>query len=135
LAAYGIALAAEGIPFVLEGGGNLFEQDEVCTALTLLSAVVEPGRETAVVGALRSTWFALSDDELERMHDQPSSILDHFLLFGEIATENVPPTAQSFELTNIERPDEPGSTIARDEALEGAPRREDGYFRVRAVLD
>lgn len=64
LAAYGIALAAEGIPFVLEGGGNLFEQDEVCTALTLLSAVVEPGRETAVVGALRSTWFALSDDEL-----------------------------------------------------------------------
>ena len=64
LTAYGVAFAAEGIPFVLEGGGHLFEQVEVQMALTLLAAIVEPGRETAVVGSLRSTRFGISDDEL-----------------------------------------------------------------------
>jgi aspartyl-tRNA(Asn)/glutamyl-tRNA(Gln) amidotransferase subunit C len=78
---------------------------------------------------------ALSDDEVERMRDQLSSILDHFDVLSEIDTDGVPPTAQSFELTNVERADEVGSSVEREEALEGAPRREDGYFRVRAVLD
>ncbi|MDA0351248.1 MAG: Asp-tRNA(Asn)/Glu-tRNA(Gln) amidotransferase subunit GatC [Chloroflexi bacterium] len=79
--------------------------------------------------------IALSDDELERMRDQLSSILDHFEVLSEIDTEGVPPTAQSFALTNVQRADVPGGTLPREEALEGAPRREDGYFRVRAVLD
>jgi ATP-dependent helicase/nuclease subunit A len=64
LAVYAPALAREGIPFVLEGGGNLFEQEEVLCALTLLTAVTQPGRETAVVGSLRSVWFGINDDEL-----------------------------------------------------------------------
>jgi len=79
--------------------------------------------------------IALSDDEVERMRDQLSSILDHFEVLSEIDTEDVPPTAQSFDLTNVERADEPGDPIDRESALHGAPRREDGYFRVRAVLD
>ncbi len=79
--------------------------------------------------------IALSDDEVERMREQLSSILDHFAVLNEIDTDDVPPTTQSFELTNVERADEPGSSIERDEALDGAPRRENGYFRVRAVLD
>ena len=79
--------------------------------------------------------IALSDEEVERMRDQLSSILDHFEVLSEIDTDGVPPTAQSFELTNVERADDAGDAIERDLALEGAPRREDGYFRVRAVLD
>ena len=79
--------------------------------------------------------LALADDEVERMREQLSSILEHFEVLSEIDTDGVPPTAQSFALTNVERPDVPGGTIDREEALEGAPRREDGYFRVRAVLD
>ena len=79
--------------------------------------------------------IAISDDEVERMREQLSSILDHFEVLSEIDTEDVPPTAQSFNLTNVERPDEPGETIDREGALGGAPRREDGYFRVKAVLD
>ena len=79
--------------------------------------------------------IALSDDEAERMRDELSSILDHFEVLSEIDTDDVPPTAQSFNLTNVERPDVPGETIDREGALDGAPRRQDGYFRVRAVLD
>lgn len=79
--------------------------------------------------------IAVSDDEVERMREQLSSILDHFEVLSEIDTEGVPPTAQSFNLTNVERPDEPGDPIDREGALDAAPRREDGYFRVKAVLD
>ena len=61
---YAAALAAEGLPYVREGGGKLFDREEVRTALLVLRAVAEPGREVAVVGALRSLWFALADDEL-----------------------------------------------------------------------
>ena len=79
--------------------------------------------------------IALSDDEVELMRDQLSSILEHFEVLSEIDTDGVPPTAQSFDLTNVERADEPGEPIEREGALDGAPRRQDGYFRVRAVLD
>jgi aspartyl-tRNA(Asn)/glutamyl-tRNA(Gln) amidotransferase subunit C len=79
--------------------------------------------------------LALADDEVERMREQLSSILGHFEVLSEIDTEGVPPTAQSFALTNVERADVPGEPVDRELALEGAPRREDGYFRVRAVLD
>ena len=64
LAAYAAALAAEGLPYVAEGGGKLLEAEEALTALTVLRAVCEPGRVTAVVGALRSVWCAVSDDAL-----------------------------------------------------------------------
>jgi len=79
--------------------------------------------------------IAVSDAEVERMREQLSSILDHFGVLSEIDTDDVPPTAQSFDLTNVERADEAGAPIERDAALDGAPRRDDGYFRVRAVLD
>jgi len=64
LEVYADALAAEGISYVFEGGGALFEAREVLEALTLLTAIVESGRETAVVGALRSVWLGASDDQL-----------------------------------------------------------------------
>lgn len=47
----------------------------------------------------------------------------------------MPPTAQSFNLVNVERDDEPAPPDATDEVLANAPRREADYFRVRAVLD
>lgn len=78
---------------------------------------------------------SLSDAEVAWMHDQLTSILDHFEVLSDIDTDDVSPTAQSFELTNVERPDIAGASIARDTALAGAPRQEDGYYRVRAVLD
>jgi aspartyl-tRNA(Asn)/glutamyl-tRNA(Gln) amidotransferase subunit C len=78
---------------------------------------------------------ALSDDEVERLGAELSSILDHFTVLDEIDTESVPPTAQSLELHTVERPDEPRPSLPLEEALRNAPRTEDGYIRVRAVLE
>ncbi len=78
---------------------------------------------------------ALDDDEVERLREQLSDILDHFAVLNEIDTEGVPPTAQTFEMTNVQRADETEPSNTRDEILANAPREDGGYFRVRAVLD
>ena len=78
---------------------------------------------------------ALTDAEVERLGGELSTILEHFQVLNDIDTQDVPPTAQSFDLHNVERPDETRPSFALEEVLQNAPRREDGYFRVRGVLD
>jgi aspartyl-tRNA(Asn)/glutamyl-tRNA(Gln) amidotransferase subunit C len=79
--------------------------------------------------------IALSEDEVERFRAELSAILDHFQILDEIDTSDVPPTAQSVDLSNVQRADDARPSLEREEVLRNAPRREDGYFRVRAVLD
>lgn len=78
---------------------------------------------------------ALSDEEVERLRDELSAILDQFSVLDQIDTDDVPPTAQTFEMTNVEREDTALPSSHRDDVLANAPRDQDGYFRVRAVLD
>lgn len=78
---------------------------------------------------------ALSDAEVERFREQLSSILDHFETLTQIDTTDVPPTAQTLELVNVERHDEPRASATTAEVLLNAPRRDGPYLRVRAVLD
>lgn len=77
----------------------------------------------------------LSDDEVERMREQLSGILSHFETLNAIDTDDVPPTAQTLDLVNVQRADEPRESSPVDEVLANAPRREGDYLRVRAVLD
>ena len=78
---------------------------------------------------------AVSPEEVERLRVQLSGILEHFQVLNDIDTSNVPPTAQTLDLHSIQRPDEVQPSLPRSEALRNAPRTEDGYIRVRAVLD
>ncbi len=78
---------------------------------------------------------AMDDDEVERLRGELSDILDHFAMLTEVDTDDVPPTAQTFEMTNVKRADQSAPSAMPDEALANAPRREDDYFRVRAVLE
>ena len=78
---------------------------------------------------------ALTDAEVERLGGELSTILGHFEVLNEIDTTDVPPTTQSFDLHNVERPDETRASVSLEDVLLNAPRREDGYIRVRGVLD
>ena len=79
--------------------------------------------------------IALSDEETERLRGELSSILAHCRALSAIDTSGVAPTAQSFSLVNVERPDEPLPAAPVSEVLANAPAREGDYIRVRAVLD
>ena len=56
-------------------------------------------------------------------------------MLNDIDTEGMPPTAQSLDLANVERADDARPSASVEEVLANAPRREDDYLRVRAVLD
>ena len=77
----------------------------------------------------------LSDDEIDRLREQLSDILENFEILEQVDTGDVPPTAQSITLQSVMRDDEVAPSLPSDEVLANAPRRDGGCFRVRAVLE
>ncbi len=77
----------------------------------------------------------VSDDEVERLRAQLSTILEHFEVLNAYDTEGGPPTAQSFDLANVEREDVARESPDRETLLSNAPLVDGPYVRVRAVLE
>ena len=75
----------------------------------------------------------LSEEELERMREQLSAILEAVGKVAELDLEGVEPTAHPLDLVNVLADDEPRPCLPREEALANAPDPEDGFFGVPAV--
>jgi aspartyl-tRNA(Asn)/glutamyl-tRNA(Gln) amidotransferase subunit C len=75
----------------------------------------------------------LSDQELERMREQLSAILEAVGKVSELDLEGVEPTAHPLDLVNVLAEDVPRPSPSREEALANAPDPEDGFFGVPAV--
>ncbi|MGH2882381.1 MAG: UvrD-helicase domain-containing protein, partial [Solirubrobacteraceae bacterium] len=61
---YEQALAQAGIPYRHEGSRDFYQRDEVRDLIWVLSSIDDPTDRVALVGALRSSAFAVSDEEL-----------------------------------------------------------------------
>ena len=72
----------------------------------------------------------LTEDELESMTGELSSILDHIEKIGELDLDDVAPTSHVVELENVLRPDEPRPSLPRERALDEAPDSDGVGFRV-----
>ena len=79
--------------------------------------------------------IALSPEEVQSFTAQLSGILDHFAALAAVPTDGIEPTAHPLPLSNVMRADvvEPSLPVAA--VLANAPEKEDGYLRVRAVLE
>jgi aspartyl-tRNA(Asn)/glutamyl-tRNA(Gln) amidotransferase subunit C len=77
--------------------------------------------------------LGLVEEEVERMGEQLGAILDSIEQIGELDLEDVPPTANPLNLTNVLRPDEPHGSLPREEVLSTAPDAVDGLFAVPRV--
>jgi aspartyl-tRNA(Asn)/glutamyl-tRNA(Gln) amidotransferase subunit C len=75
----------------------------------------------------------LSDQELERMREQLSAILEAVGKVSELDLEGVEPTAHPLDLVNVLADDVPQPCLSREDALANAPDPEDGFFGVPAV--
>jgi ATP-dependent helicase/nuclease subunit A len=64
VAPYEQALVAEGLDFHVVGGSAFYAQQEVQDLVNVLSTIEDPCDAVALAGALRSPFFALSDDGL-----------------------------------------------------------------------
>jgi aspartyl-tRNA(Asn)/glutamyl-tRNA(Gln) amidotransferase subunit C len=79
--------------------------------------------------------LGLTEEEKTHFQEQLSHILDVMQVINQVDTDHIPPTAQVIPLGNVMREDEVRPSNAADDVLKNAPRREDGFFRVNAVLE
>jgi aspartyl-tRNA(Asn)/glutamyl-tRNA(Gln) amidotransferase subunit C len=64
-----------------------------------------------------------------------SAILDYAARLDELDTEQIPPTAGVLSLKNVMRPDVDQASLSRQAMLANAPATEDGFVKVKVVLD
>ena len=79
--------------------------------------------------------ISITDTDIEKMTEQLSNILDNFEILREVDTTGVPPTAQSVALQNIMRDDVITPSMPVQNVLANAPRQEEDFFKVNAVLE
>ena len=79
--------------------------------------------------------LGLTEEEKEKFREQLSAILEYFEMLQELDTEAIPPTATVLPLRNVMRPDKVEPSFPKEDILANAPNAEDGYFKVRAILE
>jgi aspartyl-tRNA(Asn)/glutamyl-tRNA(Gln) amidotransferase subunit C len=72
----------------------------------------------------------LTDDEVERMTIELSTILGHVEQMEALDLNEVEPTSHVVALENVLREDEPRASLPRERALEAAPDAAGEGFRV-----
>ncbi|MEX2245281.1 MAG: Asp-tRNA(Asn)/Glu-tRNA(Gln) amidotransferase subunit GatC [Dehalococcoidia bacterium] len=77
----------------------------------------------------------LTEDEIATFSAQLSEILNHFDVLRTVDTEGVEPTAHTLPLHDVYAEDEARPSMAQADVLAMAPVTEEGYLRVRAVLE
>ena len=75
------------------------------------------------------------DEEVELMRDQMSHILENFDVLNRVDTESVEPAGHSADVNTVMRDDETARSSPKEDVLANAPSTEDGFIRVRAVLE
>jgi len=83
-----------------------------------------------VLHVARLARLRLSDEEVETMAGELSSILGHIERISELDLDGVQPTTHVVEVENALREDEPRPSLPRDVILEQAPATQDGGFLV-----
>ena len=77
----------------------------------------------------------LTDEEKARLREQLGVILEHAAKVGEVAAEDVPPTAYAIPRSNVFRADELTPSLPVDEVLANAPEAEADRFKVPRIVE
>jgi aspartyl-tRNA(Asn)/glutamyl-tRNA(Gln) amidotransferase subunit C len=76
----------------------------------------------------------MTDMELDHLASELSVILDAVARVQEVAGAEVPPTSHPVPMTNVFRSDENRASLSPEEALSGAPEKEEQRFKVPKIL-
>jgi len=80
--------------------------------------------------------LGLTETEVNRLSEQLSNILENFEVLQQVDTTDIPPTAQAIPLQDVmRRDDEVTPSLPQSQILANAPRRQENFFRVKAVLE
>lgn len=88
-----------------------------------------------VLHIARLARVGLTDEDVDRLREQLSDILENFEILQKVDTTDVLPTAQSIPLHNVTKDDDVDPSLPQEQILANAPRKDGQYFRVKAVLE
>ena len=88
-----------------------------------------------VLHIARLARIALTPADVDRFAAQLSGILDHFAALAAVSAEGLEPTAHPLPLSNVMRADVVTESLTQGDVMANAPEAEEGFFRVRAVLE
>jgi aspartyl-tRNA(Asn)/glutamyl-tRNA(Gln) amidotransferase subunit C len=83
-----------------------------------------------VLHVARLARLELSDDEVGRLQEQLSDILEAVSKVSELDLSDVPPTAHPLEIANAWAEDVARPCLTLDEVFANAPDRDDDFFKV-----
>ncbi len=83
-----------------------------------------------VLHVARLARLRLSEDEIERMTRELSTVLDHIEKIAELDLDGVPATSHVVEVENVLRADEPRESQPLEKVLAPAPDATAAGFRV-----
>jgi aspartyl-tRNA(Asn)/glutamyl-tRNA(Gln) amidotransferase subunit C len=89
---------------------------------------------TEVKRIARLARIHLSDDEIAQMSVELGAIVEFVEQLSSINVDGVPPTDQVTGLVDVWREDEVKNFGNRDLLLKNAPAQQDGYIKVKRVL-
>jgi aspartyl-tRNA(Asn)/glutamyl-tRNA(Gln) amidotransferase subunit C len=78
--------------------------------------------------------LGLSDEEIEQMQEQLSSILGHIEVMNQLDTDAIPPTAQVIQLQNVLRDDAVRESLPQDVVMKLTSAPHDGFIAVSEVM-
>lgn len=79
--------------------------------------------------------LVLSDEELIKYAEKINEMLTFTEKMNEVDTDNVAPTTNGNQNSNVLREDHPIKWDKREAALANAPDHENGHFKVPAIMD
>ena len=88
-----------------------------------------------VLHIARLARVGVTEEDVARLQEQLSVILEHFEALRALDTEGVPPTSHPLTLDSVMRPDEIRPSLSTEDVLANAPLTQEDTFRVRAILD
>ena len=98
-------------------------------------AMSETLSEEDVQKVARLARITLKDDEVAMFQKSLSSVLGYVEILNEVDTTDVEPMTYAIETHNVFREDVVTESLPRDVALSNAPKADDSYFLVPAILD
>ena len=78
--------------------------------------------------------LGLGDEEIGRLRSQLNHVLDQYAKLTELDTDAIAPTAQTIEVENVLRDDEPRPSLPASAILDNAPETRDGRLVVPAII-
>ncbi len=87
-----------------------------------------------VANLARLARIDMSESELDHLSSELDVILSAVARVSEVAGEDIPPTSHPLPLLNVFREDVVKASLTAEEALSGAPAKEDGRFKVPQIL-